>query len=131
MSRLKIEIYGSEAEVTAFEPDECESVSFLLSSPCDGFISIDGVTARLRGGECIFDLRLLGSGKYTPVLILEDRIVTLPTVIKTGKKFALADCTQEFIRAISKRERELEARVAELEATVKKLADSIFKNTIF
>lgn len=131
MNKLKIEIYQNEAEAVIFESDECESLYLSILPVCDGFISIDGVSKRVKEGECVFDLRLLGSGKYTPVLILCDKSINLPTLIKSGKKLTLADCSGDYVRALSVRERRLEARVAELEATVQKISESISKNTIF
>lgn len=131
MSKLKIEIYQNEAEAVSFEPDERESLLLSVFPACDGFISIDGVSKRVKEGECVFDLRLLGSGKHTPVLILQDKSINLPTLIKIGKRLTLADCSGDYVRALSIRERRLETRVAELEARVKKISDSISKNTIF
>ena len=131
MNKIKIEIFGKEAELLSFESDSSDGLAISFTEKYDGFISIDGVTQRVAGGEAVFDLRLISAGEFAPILILKDKTVSLPKIVKNGKRVRLGECDSNFIRRISLRERRLATRVRELEQEIAKLSKSVYENTIF
>ncbi len=131
MNKIKIELFEKDAEVLAFASDSSDGISFSFTEDIDGFLSIDNITQHVTRGECVFDLRLLPSGEYTPLLIEKDKTVTLPKIVKNGKKIRLGECDSDFVRRISLRERRLAKRVLGLEGEIEKLSKSVYQNTIF
>lgn len=130
MSRIKYELFGEEAEVCEFE-DDSSSVLFIgFKHPYDGLISIEGVVSRVDFGKCRFDSRLVDQGEHTPILILADRTVRLPKIVKAYGKIALASCTDEYTRNLSLRERRLCERVEALERKLEAMESKISRNII-
>ena len=131
MNLLKYEIFNDGIELTALKCERSYLLSVLFSESIDGFITIGGITVRIRDGEARVDLRLIDDGEHSPVLIQKSGRVTLPGIIKRGTSLAIAECRSEYIRGISMRERELAARVSELEAKLTELTSAVYGSTIF
>lgn len=131
MNRIKLEIFGSEAECLIFESDGSEGIKFEFTEPHDGFISIDGIVKILASGECVFDSRLLSDGEYEPTLILKREQIKLPKIKKAGKRIRLAECGSDFVRRISLRERRLAERVKSLEERLEVISKSVYGSTLF
>ena len=70
------------------------------------------------------------NGSYEPVLILQSKVVRLPRITKSGRKLKPFECTDEFVRSISLRERRLALRVVALEKELKELSSKIYDTTI-
>lgn len=137
MSRIRFELFDGEVEVTGLVQDsECElmlefsapEASNILTE--NSFVRLGELAERLSEGACVFDLRLLANGEYTPELFLEDKRIALPTIKKTGRLVQIDDCTTDYIRACSQRERRLEALVKSLEERIKLLDERVFGTTI-
>jgi hypothetical protein len=73
---------------------------------------------------------LIDQGSHVPRLILRDKVISLPELVKNGMKIRPALCTDEYTRDVSIRERRLSMRVEELEKAFKRLENKITK-TIF
>lgn len=131
MNKIKIELFEGDAEILSFESDGSDAVKFSFTESYNGFLSIDSIVSHVVEGECTVDLRLISSGEFAPILILEGGSINLPGIVKVGKKLRLSECDPDFIRRISIRERRLAKRVKTLESEVEKLKESIYKNTIF
>ena len=130
MSRIRMEIFDGEIEVKELL---CDSKDFLVlefSPSCDGFVQIGELAARLEDGACSFDLRVVENGSFTPELYTDNERVALPDISKFGKMISVNDCTVNYVRAASQRERALEKRVKLLESTVTELYDKIYGSTI-
>ena len=130
MSRIKYELFGNEAEVCEFESDSSFILLIVFKHPYEGLISIEGVVSRVNFGHCRFDSRLIDQGEHTPVLILTDRTVRLPKIVKAYGKISPASCTDEYTRSLSIRERRLCQRVEALERKLEAMESQISRNII-
>ena len=130
MNRISYEIFKEDAEITFFEGASDEIAEFSFSEVEEGLLSIGGIVARVSGGKCRLDLRLIENGSYEPVLILQSKVVRLPRITKSGRKLKPFECTDEFVRSISLRERRLALRVVALEKELKELSSKIYDTTI-
>ena len=130
MSKIKYELFGCDAEISAFETDAATELLLDFGRSLEGLVSIENVVSRVTGGVCRFDSRLVDQGEHTPMLILKDKVITLPGIVKAGGKMRPALCTDEYTRNVSIRERRLSLRVEELEKAIKLLENKITR-TIF
>jgi len=130
MSKISFELFGSEVEIVSIVNDsECDLV-LEFPSGLSGFVRIGELAERLTDGICVFDLRLLPNAEYTPALFLDNARILLPRLKKTGYLIEIDDCTQEYIRSTSQRERALERYVTSLEERITLLETSVFGTTI-
>jgi len=127
---MGIEIFGSEAELLSAECGNSGALRLAFTGVGDGFVSIDGIVSPVKGGECIFDTRLINKGVHEPRLIMKDKSVALPKIVKGRDTVAPADYSADYVRGISLRERRLETRVGELEAKINEISNAIYKNTV-
>lgn len=130
MSRLKFKLYGSEVELISMASDSSGSLELDFSENSSGFLRIGKLALKLTDGKCIVDLRLLENGEYTPELVLDNRLVVLPLMRKFGNVVECLDCTADYIRAASQRERALAELVATLEEKIKLLEDKVYGTVV-
>lgn len=131
MSKIIIDFFDTEAEITDFEKGRANVLEIVFPDDVDGFISIDSIVAKVTRGKCVIDPRLFDNGKYTPMLIRAGSNTPLPTILKTQDGVFPAESGSEYIRKISNRERELEKRVKALEQTLEKIYKSVYGTSIF
>ncbi len=131
MSRALYEIFEDEAEQVEFFEEKSELFELRLTEEHEGLLAIDGIAARLCRGRCLFDLKLIGSGTFTPMLTLKNRIIKLPPIQKNGMSVVSAACTDGYIKGLSLRERRLEKRVEELEKRLSEVLSRIDTTIIF
>ena len=131
MSEIRYEIFDTEAEVTGFSTDDTRELTFRIDGCADGFISLDGVAARLKEGVARIDKRLVSDGEIAPILILKDSRITLPRIKKAGVRITLARCDEEYLRAVSLRAHRLTRRISELERTIESLCERVYGTTVF
>ena len=125
MAKIKIGIFDGEAELLAFDGSRDTMAEIKFQPPCDGFVTMNGITAKVSDGVCSLDLRLLDEGRCTPVLIRKEGRTILPEMKKSGRSLTLIPPDGEFIRALSLRERLLSIRLSALEARINELGDKI------
>lgn len=130
MSKITYELFGRAAEIVKFDRDRGTGVIFEFGCPVEGLISIDGVVSRVTEGRCVFDSRLIDPGEWQPILITKDAVIKLPALLKSGGNIRLADCTDEYTRDISLRERRLSMKVEALEKELRNIQNKISR-TIF
>ena len=130
MAKITYEIFDSEAEITEFIPDSGVTLELFVKDRSEGFITFGHHTLRLTGGRASIDVRLLDDGSFTPVLIEKSSRTPLPSVIKQGKRISVSYCDEDFVRALSIRERRLCRRVKELEEAIAALKGSVYGSTI-
>ena len=131
MSKIVFELFGSDAELVSFHADGSMGVDFIFNTPYEGFLSVGGIVARVTGGRCHFNLRLVDDGEHSVTLLSSHGSIKLPSIIKRSKEMRLADCDTGFIRSLSLRQRRLEERVKALEDRILSAEESIHKTTIF
>ena len=131
MTEIRCEIFDGEAEIVGFTSDGGRELVFRIEGGADGFVSMDGVAARLKEGTASIDSRLVSDGELTPILILKDRRIPLPRIKKNGSRVTLARCDEEYVRAISLRAHRLTRRVSELEQTIETLRERVYGTTVF
>ena len=68
--------------------------------------------------------------KYTPELVLDNRLVVLPLFRKFGNLVECIDCTDAYIRAVSQRERALSERVKALEEKIRLLEEKVYGTVV-
>lgn len=130
MSRINYEIFGSDAEVTEFVADT--GIEFILDfgNSLEGLVSIEGVVSRVNNGRCLFDSRLIDHGEHNPLLILKDKVVRLPGIVKSYGKIRPSVCSDDYTRDVSIRERRLSMRVEALEKELKILENKITRTIL-
>ena len=126
MSKIKFMLYETEVEILESLSDSQNLLSLDFGKELDGFVRIGERAARLSGGKCDFDLRLLENGDYTPELILKNERIPLPLIRKFGSGVICCDCTESYIRSVSQRERELEKRVSALENKLRETEEKVY-----
>ena len=131
MNVFNLKLYGDECELLSFSAEGGYLSELRFGEAIDGFLTLGGITVRVRDGIATVDQRLVGEGEDIPTLILKNRRITLPPVIKRGADLFPAAPTPEYIRAISLRERELSLRVDQLSELCGKLYDKVYGTTIF
>ncbi|MBO5907175.1 MAG: hypothetical protein J6Q85_03380 [Clostridia bacterium] len=131
MSKIVIDFFDGEAEIVDLTADGKSTLELVFPREIDGFVSINMIAARIKDGRCFIDGRLFDSGKYTPELIREGVRRPLPPIVKNSEGFFAAECTSEYVRKLSIRERALEKRVSELEEKMEKIYKSVYGELIF
>ncbi len=131
MSKIRYEIFGNDAEILEFTSDDESRLELLFSEKYEGLLSIDGIAARVSEGKCSFDMRLIDAGCFTPVLITKNKVIKLPEIKKSGKRVSLSECSDDYTRSISLRERRLSSRVAALEKELGLILSRLNTTTIF
>ncbi|MBP3401805.1 MAG: hypothetical protein J6K85_01970 [Clostridia bacterium] len=130
MSKIAFELFGSEVEVVGAVNDSEYELMLELPESTTGFVRIGDLAERLESGVCVFDLRLLENGEYTPELFLDNSRIALPKITKTGCLIEIKDCTAEYMRAASQRERALRSLVGTLEEKIALLEEKVYGTTI-
>lgn len=130
MSKIKYEIFGTDAEVVSFEQNGDGTLLISLPDEYNGFISVNGALAQLTNGTARYDLRYIEDGEHTPHLVLRHGRIALPKIKKLGRVITLAECDSEYIRSSSIRERRLAARVKVLEEEINQLKKCIYGTKI-
>lgn len=130
MSKIRYEIFDTDAEAVSFEQTGDGVLLINLPADYEGFLSIDGVVKRLISGTASYDLRYIADGEHTPHLILRHGRIILPKIKKCGKIISLSECDSEYIRSSSIRERRLAARVKALEEEINQLKKCIYGTKI-
>ena len=130
-TEIALSLYGDECEMSEYKRGTGMTLLFLFDRSVNGYITIDNLVTTVRDGRSRFDARLLARGDYDPKLIADGRMISLPRLRKNDKGVFPEPPGEDYIRAVSIRERELEAKVRSLEKTVLELHDSVFGKTIF
>lgn len=131
MSKIRIELFGNEAELISFKQDGGDSLVMEFGEEYDGYLSIGKLTARIKGATCALDTRRLADGEYTPRLILTDMTVDLPRIKKYCGIITPPDPELPYVHKLSLRERRLSSRVAELEKKVEEITEKVWGSSLF
>ncbi len=131
MSKIRYEIFGQDAEITEFLKEDSDILEVTFNRNFEGLLSVDGVVSRVIDGKCNFDIRLIDNGKHQPVLVIKNGIIKLPEIMKSSKRVTLAECSDEYTRAISIRERRLCLRVEALEKELAGILTKLNTTIIF
>lgn len=130
MSKMKIELYGRNAELCSFE-EGGGSLCFSFDSEQNGYISLGTLTSRIKGTDCTLDTRGLRDGEYIPHLILADMTVNLPRMKIQHGIASPAESDDSDTGNLSLRERRLTKRVDALEERVEELYRKIAGSSLF
>lgn len=131
MSKISIELIGSDAELISFKHSGERSLIFDFSVMLDGYISLGALTSRICGTECAIDTVRLDDGEYTPHLILADRTVDLPKIKKQYGIITPLEPDISFVTKLSLRERRLEKRVDDMEKRLEELTKKVSGTRLF
>lgn len=131
MSKISLELFGRDCELTAFEYKKESVLVFEFTEALDGYIQLGSHAARFTGRECAVNLAGLAEGEHIPRLILEDATLDLPKIKNEGGVILPAEHTLSEIGGISLRERRLCRRVDELEERLNEISKKVFGATIF
>jgi predicted thioredoxin/glutaredoxin len=130
MTEITVDVYGGEAEFSSYIPGNTE-LMLRFSTPLDGFLTVSSKTFAVSHGKCIFKLTEIEDGEHSPKFLTEGGFIRLPRLIKDGKTIYPKPFDDDYIRSLSKRERELEAQVKSLEEKVERLMKSVYGTSIF
>ena len=125
MKEIKLEIFDGACECVSFSGTSEDGIRFDFGEGVSGYLSVGEITKRVENGVCIFDTRPLADGEYEASLVLGRAVIKLPKFKKTARKIKLSDCSEEYIRAASVRERRLARRVNSLETRICELEEKI------
>lgn len=131
MSRIYIECHGDGADLVSFDQSAEGKLTLVFNKGYNGFISIGHIAARIVGNECNIAIKGLDDGVYTPKLVLCDRVIDLPSVLKENGSIIPQAPNADFIRGLSIRERRLDERVARIERMVEEMYKKVFGTTLF
>ena len=131
MSKIVIECFGDEAQLITFTRDGEPNLVIELGEEYDGYISMGNCGARIKGASCALDTRRLADGEYTPRLILDEGTILLPGLIKQHGIISPKEPDVDYIRALSLRERRLNARVDTLENELKEIKNKVMGTRLF
>ena len=131
MTEIFIDLYGSETDAELRKTSADGTVCFIFSEAVEGFINIAKECFTVSAGKCTARLTYLSDGIYSPVLIKDNRSISLPPIVKDGKVIRLSKCSDEYIRGISKKEHLLEARVNTLEKKLSELSHAVYGTKLF
>lgn len=130
MTKITVEIYGSEAEFTSVTPGNGELL-LLFPEGLEGFIGFSDKSFRISSGKCLLKLNQLRDGEIRFILVTQDRILRLPKLIKDGNSIYPANLSDSYIRALATRERALEKQVTALEKRIDQIEKSVYGTTLF
>ena len=131
MSKISLELFGRDCEVTAFEYMKDGMLVFEFAEELDGYIQLGRHAVRFKGKKCAVNVRDLEGGEHIPRLILTDATVDLPRLVNENGAIYPAECSVSEIGGLSLRERRLCRRVNELEARLDEISKKVFGTTIF
>ena len=126
MTRILYGIFGGEGELLEYKRGTGHEAEIAFDTPYDGFLTVGGITVRVKDGRATVDIRLLDEGVSEPCLIQKDRRYKLPTLSKRSHLLEPTEPDGEFIRRISVRERRLEERVARLEDKLEEISRKVY-----
>ena len=132
MSRMRIEIYGTECEAAGLECNNGKELILEVDREFeDARVVIGECGIAVAGNKCVIPLDRIDDGVHTPELIYERGRIILPPIRKIGYGIYHGEPDGEYIRSTSRRVRELEKRIRELESEAEKLCRKIYGTTIF
>lgn len=131
MSKIKLEIFDREVEVVSYLPERSRAFIIEFTEATDGYIVMGGQTVRIKGKECAVDIRAIKDGEHQPRLVLEDKTIDLPVIIKDLGIVRPKEREINEIGELSLREKRLMRRVSELEKRLDKISEMVYGRTIF
>ena len=131
MSKIKLEIFDREVEVVSYLPEPSRVLVFEFTEEIDGYIVMGSQTSRIKGRECALDIRNIKDGEHLPRLVLSDRTIDLPAVVKDFSIVRPKERSTDDIGELSLRERRLSRRVLELEKKLEEISEMVYGRTIF
>ncbi len=131
MSKIKYEIFDTDAEVIEFADGKSDALEISFTEKTEGLISLSGSVTRLTDGRCTVDTGRLAVGTHTPILVKENGVIKLPSLVKSERSLTLSSYGDGNIRDLSIRERRLSSRVDMLEKRLSELEKKLDTTTIF
>ena len=131
MSKIKLELFDKNVEITSFEYEKEYDLHFEFATDTKGYIILDGRCGQIHGKSCCVDVRELSEGEHIPRLILEEATVDLPKIINEHGLIYPSEHTLGEIGEISLRERRLCRRINELEEKFEQISKKVYGTTIF
>lgn len=131
MSRIKYQMCDEIAEVLSYTSAPTGELELEFGESAEGYVKMGDRAAALKGGKCRFSASKLPLEEYTPMLILKDKQVTLPPIVRRGVSFYLLPPDEEYIRGISLRTIALDQRIKELEVFAEEMRKKVYGTTIF
>ena len=131
MSKFIIECFDKVSELCDFVQDNEACPTFQFTAEYDGYLCLGSKTVRIKGKDCVVDVRGLEDGEYTPRLALRDRTIDLPKLRKQYGSLTPIDPSIEDIRKISLLERQLCQRVMALENEMREIARKVYGSILF
>ena len=131
MSRLSFEIFKDGAEIYDYTPEWCEGLEIFFTRQVEGYIRLGRVSKKITDGVCRFDRSALEDGEYSPLLILSDRLITLPKIRVSDGRVSPAPYGDTELRELSRRMYRLEAALDTLCKRTDGVEKRVYGVTIF
>ena len=126
---MALKIFNSGAEILEFTKGSGEVLEISIGNLC-GHVSVGSITARAND-SCIINLSHLPDGEYEPKLILQDRVIPLPVIVKQLGIIRPKEYEPSYMRTLSLALREAEERITSLEKTIEKIERKVWGESIF
>ena len=131
MSKICLELFDKNCEITSFEYKNDNSLLFEFTEKLEGYIKLGSQASRFSGKCCRVNLEGLAEGEYVTHLILENETVNLPKIKNECGVIIPTEHTVAEIGDLSLRERRLCKRVSELEKKLEEISKKVYGSTIF
>ena len=131
MTKIKYSLFETEAEAVIEVGTQDSRLVIELSDVKEGALVLEGVCTPLSFGKATFDLTKLSDGVHHPIFTVNSLTLRLPAFVKESGCVRLPPLTDDNLRRLSLKARKNEARLDELEATVRRLENYIKNTTIF
>ena len=131
MTKIKYSLFETETEAIIEVGTQDSRLAIELTDVKEGAIILEGVSMPIACGNVTVELAKLSDGVHHPIFTVNSLTFRLPAFIKDSDGIRLPPLADSEIRKLSLRARQSEARLGELEHTVRRLENYIKNTTIF
>ena len=131
MSRIKYQLYGREAAISALSFDEKGVLYLTFPRSTEGFIRIGARIYKLVEGVATVDISQLDNGAHRPILFTAEGEIRLSGFEKEGTSLSLIPKNAEETALLWYNVKELEKRLNILESRADGMQSRIYNTKIF
>ncbi len=126
MSKFIINLYESDEGELALYQRTPGNLTLMFSGEASGYLSVGDKCYEVKDGRAVVPLADLCEGEIAPELITKSKRWALPRFVYDGRTVYPKPLDDEYVRAVSKRARILEAKIREVLAEVEKIKEKIY-----
>lgn len=131
MNKMTVECFEKETAAVNFTRESGYFLEIMFTENIDGYLILGSLSERISGNSCVLNLTRLADGEYTPKLILLDRALDLPSIVKECGGIYLSMPDPYAINEFSLKQKRQEKMIKLLESRIKELENKVLGSTIF